>query len=129
MPKKKASANNKTNKYLKQQLINLLIYLAVFMALCCVSLVSDMKKEHMLYMSLGFIGISSFLSGFSAGIKERKNGLLCGVAGSLPLNAFVIILALISNKLSFDINLLFSAATGLALSAIGGIVSVNIRLK
>ncbi len=129
MSKKKALGNNRLNNYLKFQLINLFIYTAVFSVLCCISLVSDMKKEAMAYMSLIFLGVSSFLSGFSAGIRERKNGLVCGILSALPFNALFIITALLLNRFSTDINLLISVAAGLASSAVGGIVSVNVRLK
>ncbi len=129
MPKNKSASNNTLNKYLRLQIINLIIYVTVFAVVCCISLAADLQKDYMLYASLVFIGASSFISGFTAGIKERKNGLLCGVLSSLPLNVSVIIIALICNKLSADINLLLNAVTGLLLSAAGGIVSVNIRLK
>lgn len=127
--KNSSASKNGRRSYLKLQLINLGVYAVLFMLLCLIAVSTDIKKEHTLYAALIYIGIASFVSGFIFGLKERKNGILCGIFGSLPLNIVLIFASLISNGFSIDLNILYSLLTGLMCGVIGGIVSVNIRLR
>ncbi len=131
MSQKKNTNSNSSNfkSYLKLQFLILAVCFVLFLIFSAVSVGADIKKDYMFYVSLGFIGASSFIAGFIAGIKERKNGMVYGLINALPLNAILFLISLILNGFGADINLLFSVLISLVLSAVGGIVSVNIRLK
>ena len=123
------STNKEFKSYLKMQGINALVYLIIFTLITLISTASDVSSSSMLYIAPTFIGIASFVSGFSAGLKERKKGIVCGIVNSAPLNAVFIIISLIMNGFSADMTLLVTAFLGLLASAVGGIVAVNIRLR
>lgn len=115
--------------FLKLQIINFIIDLSVLFVVCAVCVGADLKQEYVFFAALLLIGICSFLSGFTAGIKERRNGMIKGVISGLPFNLIIMLVSLIMNGFSADLNALFTFLGGLLFSAIGGIVSVNIRIK
>lgn len=119
----------KLNGYFKMQILNLAVYMLAFLLLSVISLKSDVSSGYMMYFSLAFICISSLVSGFISGIKERKNGILCGLVNPLPFNIFLIFLSLFSNSFKPDINILYTMIAGTLSGVAGGIISVNIRLK
>lgn len=128
--RKKNNIGNKNNKeYLKLQLVGFIIYLIFFIIASAVSVMSDIKINYMTYVSMLFIGLSSLFTGFISGIKERKNGIIRGVLGALPINSLIIIISLIFSHFKADLSLLYTAVVCLVMSAVGGIISVNIRLK
>lgn len=130
MSKRKNTNNSSTiSRYLKLQLCNTLIYLAVFLLFSVVCVKADVAKENMMLISLSFIGIASFLSGFSAGLRERKNGIVCGILSPLPVNLIVIGASILLNGFRLDLHILYTVTVCLVMSALGGIISVNIRLK
>ena len=119
----------KLQSFLKLQIINALISLALFSAFAAVSVSCDIKNDSMYIFSLAFVGVLSFICGVSAGLKERKNGIICGITGALPLNIITITVSLILNSFKPDISILITLLIGIVLSSVGGIVAVNIRLK
>ena len=128
--RKKNNIGNKNSKeYLKLQLVGFIIYLIFFIIASAVSVMADIKIDYMTYISMLFIGLSSLFTGFISGIKERKNGIIRGVLGALPINSSVIIISLIFSHFKADLSLLYTAVVCLVMSAVGGIISVNIRLK
>ena len=126
---KKKIENSKAKRIVKFQAINAGVYLLFFIAFSGIALAADIKSEYICYLSFSFIGLSSFMSGFIAGIRERKNGIVIGIISALPLNVIFMLIGLMLNGFYADINLLICAVIGVVLSAIGGILSVNIRLK
>ena len=127
--KKNNIGNKNIKEYLKLQLVGFIIYLIFFIIASAVSVMADIKIDYMTYISMLFIGLSSLFTGFISGIKERKDGIIRGVLGALPLNLSVIIISLIFSHFKADLSLLYTVAVCLVMSAVGGIISVNIRLK
>ncbi|MBQ3136087.1 MAG: TIGR04086 family membrane protein [Clostridia bacterium] len=121
--------NNKAKSFVKLQIINLIIYLFVFVIISIIAVCSDIGKEKLFYVSLGYLSVSSFASGFVAGFKERKKGIICGMLSALPFLLIICILSIILNKFDIDYNLIISIIAALIFSAVGGIVAVNIKLK
>lgn len=121
--------NTKLNSFLKQQFLNGMITLVIFSIITVISVAFDIGEKSMLVLSLAFVGPVSFICGALAGIKERKNGIICGIVSALPINIILITVSLILNSFKTDINILITLLTGVAFSAVGGIVAVNIRLK
>lgn len=127
--KNSSKKNDSLKKYIKYQLVILLFYFVLFLIFCSVSVVADVNKDILPYISVCFIGIGSFAAGFFAGIKERKNGILSGLSYALPSDIIWITVSLILNGFKADIILPITVFASIILSALGGIISVNIRLK
>ncbi|MBQ9914056.1 MAG: TIGR04086 family membrane protein [Clostridia bacterium] len=126
---KAKTTKQKAIGYLKLQCLNLAVYASLFLLMSIISLKADAGKEHMLYYSLSFLVVGSFISGFICGIKERKNGILCGIVSALPVNLIIITVSLLLNGFKVDISLLYTLIAGVISAVAGGIISVNIRLK
>ncbi len=129
MSERKKIGRNKMGSYLKIQILNLVIY---FVSMCIFSVTlsgTDTQISSMRYIAVIYLSLTSFVSGFLAGIKERKNGIMCGILSALPFNTFFIFISLILNKFSVDYQMLLSVVIPLVTAAMGGIISVNIRLK
>ena len=125
----KLSKSKNANKFIKLQILTFAIDTVILVAISLLCVSADLRIENALISSLAFIGVCSFISGFIAGIRQRKNGMITGVINALPFNCLIIIISLVLNGFKADLNLLFTLLTGVLLSAIGGIISVNLRLK
>ena len=123
------SKNVKLHSYIKMQIINVIVFFVIFMITALVCVATDIGVNSMLYISAAFIGISSFISGVIAGMKERKKGIICGIINVLPLNMILLIISLALNSFKADISLLIIFLAGIIAAATGGIVAVNIRIK
>lgn len=128
MQKKKINERTISN-YIILQPINIMVYLIIFVIASIIAVFSDIGKENIFYISLVYLGISSFISGLIAGLKERKNGMVCGALNALPMIVFVCIASIISNKFSISYNTIISALTAVIAAAAGGVIAVNIRLR
>ena len=132
-------AKNRTNKAKKetakikniilQVLTVSLIYASISAVSCLILFTVSIPDNVQFYFILALLSFSSFLTGFFAGRKKKKKGLLY----ALLYNAFpivlLILLSLIFNKFSFDYRLFVSMTAMLILSAAGGISAVNSRKK
>ncbi|MBQ7118220.1 MAG: TIGR04086 family membrane protein [Clostridia bacterium] len=127
--RKRSKTNSKILSYVKTEILSIIIFGALLVILSAVCVKADINKESMSYIALVFIGVISLTTGFLFGIRERKNGIVCGILGALPVNLLIIAVSLIINKFSVDINILYTALVCLVSSSVGGIVSVNIRMK
>ncbi len=136
MPKTKLQAKNKrntgydnpnTDAFIKTQIFSLCVYCAVFLLSSAVALAADSQDKYDYYISLISFSAASFVSGFFAGNKLRKNGLAVGAIYSLPLNIIVILASLAVNRFAININLAITALALLAASATGGVLAVNKR--
>ncbi len=123
------SKDIRIKNFMKMQIINIAAYLTVFVVLVLISLGCDVGTDSMLYISIAFIGVSSFISGCIAGFRERRKGIICGIVNVLPLNILIFAFSLIFNSFKADISILITFLTGILTSATGGIVAVNIRLR
>ena len=68
---------------------------------------------------------------FSSGIKRKihKNGISIGFYVFLPMNSVVIIASVASNSFKIDLTALISFFILSVAAMLGGIVSVNMRIK
>ncbi|MBR5437521.1 MAG: TIGR04086 family membrane protein [Clostridia bacterium] len=129
MPTKKSRNKRQLHiDIIKTIVLNFIIYTAVFSLLCIICNSTDINIRYMSCISFVFIAVASFISGFVTGITKRKNGLMTAFLTALPFNVFFIIISAFMNSFSFDYNILISLTVGGLLSALGGIISVNVRL-
>lgn len=138
MPKTKSKLVNVTGKkkmdpllksFIKTQILVFIIYIAVFLICCAVSLALDLNGAYDYYVSLGCFVLLSFISGFLGGIKQRKKGILSGLIYALPANIVVLVVSLIVSAFAVDFNLFISAVSLLIASMIGGVIAVNQRQR
>ena len=105
-----------------------IIQLVSFAFGALVALILDVNSESFLIIAFVTLAVGSFISGFAISRKKRSNGLLNGVIYSLPILIFPLI-SLFFNKFRFDFSLIINVFIILLFSALGGIVSVNIRKR
>ena len=123
------SDSKQLNIFFQLQLFSVAIYLSLFIISSIIALKADLPRKYDFLISLIIFAIASFGTGFFAGLKLRQNGLLVGIIYSLPMNFTVLLISLIINKFSFDLNLAISAIILILSAAIGGILAVNKRLR
>ena len=121
--------NSQLKVFLQIQLFAIVIYLIFFLMGSFIALTADVSGKYDYIISLVLFAISSFLVGFSIGIKLRQNGLLMGIVYSLPINILVLIVSLILNDFIFSFNILIALAVLIAFAGVGGVLAVNKRLR
>lgn len=127
--KKKSTKNAELSGFIRIQIYALIIYFVMFFAFSLVCLATDLSKDYTYYVSLALFSVSSFLVGFISGTKIRQNGLVTGVLHALPMNLLLLVTSLVFNGFKADYSALISAVVMILASAVGGIVSVNIKVR
>ena len=124
---KKMSPPLKT--FLKSQLVAAVCYLTVLIVSSIVCLSLDFKRQNMFYVSILCFAAASFICAYYAGYKIHKNGLTVGLLYSLPANIITVFLSVAVNQFKIDLTVLISLFILLISSMLGGILSVNTKLK
>lgn len=125
--KKELSENMKV--FIKTQILFLSLNALVFLTCVCVCLQMDFARENIFYISIASLAIGSFLASFYAGYKIHKNGLLVGLVFSLPINALVILISLMTNNFQVDYTAIVSFFILMSVAMFAGILSVNMTIK
>ena len=127
--KKKISENVYTDVFFRTLLFSLIAYAASFLIFCLIAYITDLNDKFDFAVSLLSFAVGSFVTGFFAGKKLGKNGLVFGAVFSLPINLIIIFISLISNNFSTTPNIIITAVLLLVSSASGGVVAVNTRYR
>lgn len=129
----KRSSEKKLNPamkiFLNTQLLALAAYLGIFMISSFICLALDLSRKNMFYFSALSFAAASFICSYYAGYKIHKNGLAVGLLYALPANLTVILISLIVNGFHADLTVIISAFIFLICSMLGGILSVNTKIK
>ncbi len=129
-PKKQVKQENTVvNFFVKTQIFALIIYIAFFVVSSIIALMADSPDKYDSIIIISVMSFASLITGFYAGIKIRSNGLVVGIIYTLPINALLLIISLISSNFTLGINFFISLFALIISSAIGGIIAVNKRLK
>lgn len=115
--------------FLKSQIVAAVCYLSMFIIGSVVSLSFDLKRPNLFYISILCFCLSSFICAYYAGYKIHKNGLVVGLLYSLPANILTIVISVAVNQFKIDLTVLISLFILLISSMLGGILSVNTKLK
>lgn len=115
--------------FLKSQLVAAVCYLTVLIVSSIVCLSLDFKRQNMFYVSILCFAAASFICAYYAGYKIHKNGLTVGLLYSLPANIITVFLSVAVNQFKIDLTVLISLFILLISSMLGGILSVNTKLK
>lgn len=126
---KNRQTSNKTSKTFKNSIIRAMVCFIMLLLFSIICTYFDVPIEYMSLTAMIYISSCSFISGFITGLKERKNGLTSGVLQALPMNALLIVISLAINGFKPDFSLVVMFFSGILMSATGGVISVNLRLK
>ena len=131
MPKPK---RNKTDNKLQIENIMLFIFpviltLVLFVISAIVSVYADLQKSQNYIVSLCIIGFTCFASGVLSGKFKRKNGIITGIIYILPQLTLLLLISVILNSFSIDLNIIISTAVSVISAAVGGITGVNMKQK
>lgn len=126
---KKKAELSKPVEIFKVELKYLLMYLIGFILSSVIILLFDLKLELYYAVSLGIFMLCSLLCGTLCGIKKRNNGLMNAVIHTLPVNLILLVISMLMNGISIDLNIAISFVLLTVSSAIGGILGVNTKLK
>ena len=94
-----------------------------------VSVFIDLEKKLNFPVITVIFSLCTFLSAFLVAGKKREKGLVAGIIYNLPSVIIILLLSLIANGFSADLNILLSFVTMLISSALGGVIGVNRKQK
>ena len=125
--------NNKNTNIFKDRirllLISFTIETAFFFIGAVIAFFADIKNSGYYSMCLLSLSLGCFVSGFVTARKMKHNGLMHAVIYSLPGNLSYIVLSSALNSFKIDYHIILSLMLIIVSSAIGGIISVNVRPK
>lgn len=123
-------AENKIISELKLPVTEIILQAVIFTLSAVIAYIADVKTTEYYIFSIVSLSTGSFLNGFVSGRETRKKGLLNGIIYTLPSVVFYNFISLIANGFKADyVFLILSFIIPVIFSAIGGILSVNIRLN
>ena len=123
-------AENKITSELKLSVTGIILQAVIFTLCAVIAYIADVKTTEYYIFSIVSLLTGSLLNGFISGRETRKKGLLSGIIFTLPSIVFYNFISLIANGFKADyVFLILSFIIPVIFSAIGGILSVNIRLN
>ena len=120
---------NSDNKNLIMFLLPLIVLLSALFITSVVSSLSDIGKHLNFPVITVIFSFCTFFTAFLIANIKREKGLVTGVIYNLPTIIIILLVSLILNRFSADLNLLLSFITMLISSSLGGVIGVNRRQK
>ena len=127
--KKSDTMNERTKLFIRCQILSAVVYIGLFLICSIIALSTNASKSMMFYISIAAFALSSFVCGFYAGMKTRKNGLQVGLLNALIFNTLVLLVSITVNSFKVDFTAIISYAILLICSMLGGIAAVNTKQK
>lgn len=115
--------------FLQTLLLTLILYSISFLLSAAVGLSMNISKSNSFYLAMFAFSLCSFIGAFYAGRKIHKNGISIGFLFCLPMNAVILLASIAANSFRIDLTALISFFILSVASMLGGIVSVNMRIK
>lgn len=115
--------------FIKTQLISALLYGVSFIIASAFGLAMNISKSYAFYVCVFAFASSSFICAMFAGYKIHKNGISIGFLFCLPFNLIVTLASIAANSFKIDLTAVISFFILVVSSMLGGIFSVNIRIK
>ncbi len=126
---RKSLKNNSVSKHINTLVTIALLYVLIGFISVSACVYYDLAAENTFTVAIISGGVSAFFSGFITGIKFRKNGMIKAIIITMPINFIILLTSLIFNGFKADINMLFSILILEASAAVGGILSVNSKIR
>ncbi len=127
--KKDKKMNPTTLLFLKTQVLMLVINAIFALSASFAFYVFQVNQNLYFYFSVIIFGLTSFIGGYYSGYHLHKNGLVIGLIFCLPMNVLLILISFALNHFKFDLTSVISLFLLLIASMLGGVLSVNTRLK
>lgn len=124
---KKLSKN--VSVFIKTQILLFILYSAVLFIASLVVYTSTLGSNTYFYITALSLALMSFVGGYYSGYKIHKNGLLISLVYCLPMNVIVLFISSAVNKFKIDLTILISFAILIICSMLGGVLSVNTKIK
>ncbi len=121
--------NETTRLFIKTQILMAIADLVFLLVGSFIVYSFELDKKIYFYISIFLFCLSSFISSYYCGFKLHKKGLVTGLIFCLPLNLAVVLISFLMNKFSYDFTFIITLLLLLISSMLGGILSVNTRLK
>lgn len=128
------SSKKKTNKTESRQTEFIMLVFSAFavetvafLFFCIMALIFDIKSGNYYTLCIAALSVGSAVSGFISGRKTKKRGLVNGIIYTLPANCFFVLVSLLLNKFRPDYIMAVTFVFVVIFSAVGGILSVNVR--
>lgn len=128
-PRSEKKINARTKIFIKTQIFALIVYILIFTVTSVAVYYSDIDKSKSFYLSAIAFAVSSFICGFYPGYKIHKNGLYVGLLFGLPMNIIIVFISFIINSFHVDFTALITLVILIICSMLGGVLSVNTKLK
>ena len=128
-PRSEKRLDNSAKIFIKSQILALTIYSLFFILASTVMFIANVNKSNSFYAAIAAFAASSFICGYYSGYKIHKNGIFVGLLFGLPANLLVSIISIIVNSFKIDLTAVISFAILLICSMLGGVLSVNTKLK
>ncbi len=126
---KKSLKYSIASKYINTLVTIILIYVLIGFITVSACVYYDLAAENTFAAAIICGGTSAFFSGIITGVKFRKNGMIKAVVITLPVNLIILLTSLIFNGFKADLNMLISILVLEASAAMGGILSVNRKIR
>ena len=115
--------------FIKTQFLSALLYGLSFIIASAVGLSMNISQSYAFYVCIFAFASSSFVCAMFAGYKIHKNGISIGFLYCLPFNVIVTFASIAANSFKIDLTAVISFFILIVTSMLGGIFSVNIRIK
>lgn len=106
---------------IKIQLIFLLIYTVVFILIGFFTLMLNIEKQELFYVSIISFAVCSFTCGYIIAYIKKNNYLIRGLFFTLPMNLLITFISALTNSFKIDLTILFSFIILIISGMLGGI--------
>lgn len=121
--------NSNTQIFIKTQILAAVLYGLSFIIASAAGLALNISKSYAFYVCIFAFASSSMICAMFAGYKIHKNGISVGLIYCLPFNIIVTFVSIAANSFKIDLTAAISFFILIVSSMLGGIFSVNIRIK
>ncbi len=115
--------------FIKTQILSAVLYGLSFLIASAVGLSMNISTSYAFYVCIFAFASSAFVCSMYAGYKIHKNGISVGFLFCLPFNTIVTLASITLNSFKADLTAIISFFILIVTSMLGGIFSVNIRIK
>ena len=118
-----------TKVFLKTQILSFVLYTSSFLISAALGLSMNVSKGNAFYLAVFFYSVCSFICAYYAVRQIHKNGISVGFLFCLPMNIIIVFASIAANSFRIDLTAVISFIIFAISSMLGGIVSVNTRIK
>lgn len=115
--------------FLKAMIMQLVVYTVLFTTASTVCYMTDIDRKLYFYIAAFVSLLSNLLAAYYSGFKIHKNGLTVGLLFCLPMNLIILLISFLINSFHIDFTALIAFAVSEISAMLGGVLSVNTKVK